>query len=238
MGCLTPRNVVGGQERGGGTAANNWRRLRLGACALDLAQVGQSLSLLALLLFSRQPRHLAPSLGLFLNLHDVYVASGSWDAHHRHPQSGECACVASGGSDLNASLVHSQRNLPNKRHIGKQDPYCTVRLNNETRRTKAVKRGGQHPEWDEEVRFTLFEDTEEQAAPAADGDKPPPPPPKKGTVPLNIKGGKSMRLACYADDPREPDLIGDVAVDLTEALTKGEVDGNALTVAVTTRHRP
>ena len=34
-----------------------------------------------------------------------------------------------------------------------------------------------------------------------------------------------MKLACYADDPREPDLIGDAEVDLTEVLTKGETDG-------------
>jgi neural Wiskott-Aldrich syndrome protein len=34
-----------------------------------------------------------------------------------------------------------------------------------------------------------------------------------------------MKLACYADDPREPDLIGECKVDLTEVLTKGETDG-------------
>lgn len=34
-----------------------------------------------------------------------------------------------------------------------------------------------------------------------------------------------MKIACYADDPREPDLIGEAHVDLTEVLTKGETDG-------------
>ena len=34
-----------------------------------------------------------------------------------------------------------------------------------------------------------------------------------------------MKLACYADDPREPELIGETDVDLTEVLTKGETDG-------------
>lgn len=34
-----------------------------------------------------------------------------------------------------------------------------------------------------------------------------------------------MKLACYADDSREPDLIGEADVDLTEVLTKGETDG-------------
>lgn len=34
-----------------------------------------------------------------------------------------------------------------------------------------------------------------------------------------------MAVACYAEDPREPDLIGESKVDLTEVLTKGETDG-------------
>lgn len=34
-----------------------------------------------------------------------------------------------------------------------------------------------------------------------------------------------MRVACYADDPREPTLIGECDVNLKEVLTKGETDG-------------
>lgn len=34
-----------------------------------------------------------------------------------------------------------------------------------------------------------------------------------------------MVVACYADDPKEPELIGETIVDLTEVLTKGETDG-------------
>ncbi|QRV91077.1 C2 domain-containing protein [Ceratobasidium sp. AG-Ba] len=117
-------------------------------------------------------------------------------------------------------VVLRAKNLPNKRHIGKQDPYCSIRFNTETRRTKAVKRGGQHPEWDEEVRFQIYEDAEDELARTAGGDKTPPPKERF----RNIKGGKTMRLSCYADDPRDPDLIGEAQVDLTEALTKGEVD--------------
>jgi neural Wiskott-Aldrich syndrome protein len=116
-----------------------------------------------------------------------------------------------------------QKNLPNKRNIGKQDPYCTLEFNREKRRTKAIKRGGQHPEWDEEIRFTLYEDPGESTAAAGDGT-PPPPPPKKDSE-KRIKGGKALWVACYADDPKEPDLIGEAKVDLTEVLTKGETDG-------------
>lgn len=121
-------------------------------------------------------------------------------------------------------VVLKAKNLPNKRHIGKQAPYCCAFLNEEKRRTKAIKRGGQHPEWDEEFRFTVYEATDDELAMNSQStDTPPPPPPKKGR-PKKIKGGNSMRLQCYADDPREPDLIGETVVDLTEVLTKGETD--------------
>ncbi|PPQ66287.1 hypothetical protein CVT26_010971, partial [Gymnopilus dilepis] len=122
-------------------------------------------------------------------------------------------------------VVLRANHLPNKRHIGKQDPYCVVIVNGEKRRTKAIKRGGQHPEWDEEIRFTIFEDVDDVLARTANGDgTPPPPPPKDGKKAKSIKGGKTMKLACYADDPREPELIGETDVDLTEVLTKGETD--------------
>ncbi|KAJ7283811.1 hypothetical protein C8J57DRAFT_746134 [Mycena rebaudengoi] len=116
-------------------------------------------------------------------------------------------------------VILKANHLPNKRHIGKQDPYCSVAVNGEKQRTKIVKRGGQHPEWDEELRFTLYEDD----VPTIGQDGTPPPlPPKDGKK--NIKGGKIMKLSCFADDPREPDLIGQADVDLTEVLTKGETD--------------
>ncbi|KAG6832972.1 hypothetical protein H0H92_004856 [Tricholoma furcatifolium] len=116
-------------------------------------------------------------------------------------------------------VVLKANHLPNKRHIGKQDPYCLVTHNGEKRRTKAIKRGGQHPEWDEEIRFTLYEDTVPDA-----NTTPPPPPPKEGKRPKLVKGGWTMKIACFADDAREPDLIGEADVDLTEVLTKGETD--------------
>lgn len=98
-------------------------------------------------------------------------------------------------------------------------------MNGEKRRTKAVKRGGQHPEWDEEVRFQLLEEEEDLSKQIAAGDAPPALPPKNGKGPRNIKGGNAMKLQCFADDPRDPELIGETSVDLTEALTKGETDG-------------
>ncbi|KAF8559010.1 hypothetical protein OG21DRAFT_1503462 [Imleria badia] len=121
-------------------------------------------------------------------------------------------------------VVLKAKNLPNKRHIGKQAPYCLVTLNEEKRRTKVIKRGGQHPEWDEEFRFAIFEDVEAGLVRSAPGSDTPPPLPPKKKGPKRIKGGNFMRLQCYADDARDPDFIGETLVDLTEVLTKGETD--------------
>jgi len=95
-------------------------------------------------------------------------------------------------------------------------------LNGGSRKTKIIKRGGQHPEWDEEIRFTIYEDSD--ALNASDDGSPPPLPPKAGRGPKKIQGGEKMALACFAAD-KEPELIGETMVDLNEVLTKGETDG-------------
>lgn len=100
-------------------------------------------------------------------------------------------------------------------------------LNEEKRRTKVIKRGGQHPEWDEEFRFAILEDVEAGLVRSAPGSNTPPPVPPKKKGPKRIKGGNFMRLQCYADDARDPDFIGEALVDLTEVLTKGETDGKS-----------
>lgn len=89
-----------------------------------------------------------------------------------------------------------------------------------------MKKGGQHPEWDEELRFSLLEDTEDVLARTAGGDDDEPPPvPSKAPVEPKFNKNKKMRLAAYADDPREPEIIGEVSVSLVDVLTKGETDG-------------
>jgi hypothetical protein len=148
-------------------------------------------------------------------------------ARHRHADRGDPESGARPACPARVAPLtpRAQRHLPNKRHIGKQTPYCTVVFNGEKRRTKAIHRGGQHPEWDEEVRFTLLEDDADDALPRLEGlEQPPPPPPKRGGK-RKVKGGKLMEVSVYADDPREPDLIGQTTIDLTEVLTKGETDG-------------
>lgn len=71
----------------------------------------------------------------------------------------------------------------------------------------------------------MLEDGDDEDDRTPDGEDGPPPPPPKGDKSRKIQGGTSMKLQCFADDPREPDLIGETMVDLTEVLTKGETDG-------------
>lgn len=159
-----------------------------------------------------------------------------------------------------------QRNLVNKSRFGKQDPFCTVTWGEDKQKTKAIKRsvptytasallsfltarGGQHPEWDEELRFTIMEDTDDVLARSQSTsdnlassttssslgvDSPAgvttaqalATKSRKG--PIGKKGQKSLKLACYADDAKEPEMIGECAVPIEDVLKKGEVDGRSL----------
>ena len=65
------------------------------------------------------------------------------------------------------------KNLPNRKTMGKQDPYCAARLGKEAKKTETDKRGGQTPKWsdinihnscamltfvrDQEMRFTVHD---------------------------------------------------------------------------------
>lgn len=44
---------------------------------------------------------------------------------------------------------------------------------------------------------------------------------------LGKKGQKAFKLACYADDAKEPEMIGECSVAIEDVLKKGEVDGES-----------
>ncbi|MCO5585044.1 hypothetical protein L7F22_038976 [Adiantum nelumboides] len=123
-------------------------------------------------------------------------------------------------------VVLKAKNLPNKRSIGKQDPYCVLQMGTEQQKTKPDKRGGQHPTWDEQLHFEIFEDMEDQLRrKSAD---------ENGSISQATtlssatkrkdKSGKTLRVSCYADDNKEPEFIGEGFVDLTDTLRSGEFD--------------
>ncbi|EST06981.2 C2 domain protein [Kalmanozyma brasiliensis GHG001] len=121
-------------------------------------------------------------------------------------------------------VVLKARNLPNKKSIGKQDPYTVLTMGHESQKTKPDKRGGQHPSWDEQLHFEVYEDMEDALVKdAANGSGSA----SKATSAsaLKTKGGKKvLKVACYADDSKEPEFIGEGIVDLTDTLKTGEYD--------------
>ncbi|KAL1610150.1 hypothetical protein SLS60_001815 [Paraconiothyrium brasiliense] len=55
------------------------------------------------------------------------------------------------------TIIDRAKNLPNRRSMGKQDPYCAARLGKEAKKTTTDRRGGQTPRWDQELRFTVHD---------------------------------------------------------------------------------
>ncbi|PWN46304.1 hypothetical protein IE81DRAFT_319191 [Ceraceosorus guamensis] len=127
-------------------------------------------------------------------------------------------------------VVLKAKNLPNKRSIGKQDPYCVLTLGSETQKTDPDKKGGQHPVWDSQLHFEIFEDVEDMLKrTAGDGDVDANATLKAGSSTSAAKKGKAttnkaLKVTCYADDKNEPEFIGEGMIDLTETLKTGEFD--------------
>ncbi|SAM86480.1 related to calcineurin temperature suppressor cts1 [Ustilago bromivora] len=122
-------------------------------------------------------------------------------------------------------VVLKARNLPNKKSIGKQDPYTVLSMGQEQQKTKPDKRGGQHPTWDEQLHFEIYEDMEDALAKNSTNSTGSESKATSSPALPKPKGGKKvLKVACYADDSKEPDFIGEGLVDLTETLKTGEFD--------------
>ncbi|KAF2998280.1 hypothetical protein E8E13_006955 [Curvularia kusanoi] len=96
------------------------------------------------------------------------------------------------------AIIDRARNLPNKRTMGKQDPYCAARLGKEAKKTQTDKRGGQTPRWDQELRFTVHDSPDYQR----------------------------IKVSVFNDD-RKTELIGDTFIGLTNVIHPGggQADG-------------
>ncbi|KAF5342632.1 hypothetical protein D9611_001916 [Ephemerocybe angulata] len=95
-------------------------------------------------------------------------------------------------------VVLKARNLNDKHTFRKQDVFTSVALNGNTQKTKVDIKGGQHPVWDDEMRFPI----------------------------LKAVTGKSrkMEISCYSKEPREDDLLGTATLDISDILKSGEFD--------------
>lgn len=89
-------------------------------------------------------------------------------------------------------IVDRAKNLPNRKTIGKQDPYCAARLGKEARKTSTDIRGGQTPKWDQELRFTVHDSPDYF----------------------------QLKLSVFNDD-KKTELIGETWIDLREIIVQG-----------------
>ncbi|BGP33458.1 hypothetical protein JCM10296v2_005260 [Rhodotorula toruloides] len=150
-------------------------------------------------------------------------------------------------------IVLRAKNLPNRVRIGKQNPYATVTYGLHKKRTDTIERGGQQPEWDAEFRFEILKDGlggEEQLAAdqkavvtqkggvlpakssAATGTDAASKHEKRDSNSLIVAplatgyppGRRVLRIACWADDARDPKLIGEGELDIEETIKVGKFD--------------
>ncbi|KAI9709217.1 MAG: hypothetical protein M1812_007740 [Candelaria pacifica] len=89
-------------------------------------------------------------------------------------------------------IIDKAKNLPNRKTMGKQDPYCAARLGKEAKRTETDKRGGQTPRWDQELRFTVHDSADYY----------------------------QLKVSVFNDD-KKTDLIGETWVDLEAVVVPG-----------------
>ncbi|KAI0206111.1 hypothetical protein F4808DRAFT_408914 [Astrocystis sublimbata] len=89
-------------------------------------------------------------------------------------------------------IVDRAKNLPNRKTIGKQDPYCAARLGKEAKKTATDVRGGQTPKWDQELRFTVHDSPDYY----------------------------QLKLSIYNDD-KKTEMIGETWIDLRSIIVIG-----------------
>lgn len=77
------------------------------------------------------------------------MATSSKNPHATMHTAGIYSDMTVDGPDIGTLVVIVDRakNLPNRKSIGKQDPYCAIRLGKEAKKSETDKRGGQTPKW-------------------------------------------------------------------------------------------
>ncbi|KAK2460988.1 hypothetical protein APHAL10511_007458 [Amanita phalloides] len=111
-------------------------------------------------------------------------------------------------------VVLKARNLHDKHQLYKQDVFAEVKLNgrpwlialllssslrtDKTKRTSVDIKGGQHPVWDEELRFPVHGNPDETH--------------------------RILQVACYAKEPKSEDILGKGAINISHSLKTGEFD--------------
>ncbi|CAG8024835.1 unnamed protein product [Penicillium salamii] len=90
------------------------------------------------------------------------------------------------------AIIDRAKNLPNRKTMGKQNPYAAARLGKEAKKTQTDLRGGQTPRWDSELRFTVHESPDYY----------------------------KLKVSVFNDD-KKTDMIGETWVDLQNLIIAG-----------------
>ncbi|KAJ5917943.1 hypothetical protein N7454_010318 [Penicillium verhagenii] len=90
------------------------------------------------------------------------------------------------------AIIDRAKNLPNRKTMGKQNPYCAARLGKEAKKTPTDLRGGQTPRWDHELRFTVHQSPDYY----------------------------KLKVSVFNDD-KKTDLIGETWIDLNNLIIPG-----------------
>ncbi|KAK2759893.1 hypothetical protein FQN54_002627 [Arachnomyces sp. PD_36] len=90
------------------------------------------------------------------------------------------------------AIIDRAKNLPNRKTMGKQNPYCAARLGKEAKKTETDMRGGQTPRWDQELRFTVHESPDYY----------------------------QLKVSVFNDD-KKTELIGETWIDLKNVIIQG-----------------
>lgn len=96
-------------------------------------------------------------------------------------------------------VVLKARNLPDKHLLYKQDVFGQAALGANTKATQVDIKGGQHPVWDEELRFPIYEKRKPE--------------------------DRLLEVSCWRKESRGAECIGKGTVDIEETLRTGEFDG-------------
>ncbi|EQL32458.1 hypothetical protein BDFG_05334 [Blastomyces dermatitidis ATCC 26199] len=90
------------------------------------------------------------------------------------------------------AIIDRAKNLPNRKTMGKQNPYCAARLGKEAKKTETDMRGGQTPKWDQELRFTVHDSPDYT----------------------------QLKVSVFNDD-KKTDLIGETWIDIKNVIIPG-----------------
>lgn len=97
-------------------------------------------------------------------------------------------------------VVLKARHLPDS-HFFKQDVYTQVTLQGVMKQTRVEIKGGQHPEWDDELRFEVSE--------------------------ASAKKTNMLDIVIYSKEPRKDEIVGKGQIDISDTLRTGEFDGTS-----------